>query len=187
MAKKGDPMKSVLFFLVPVLLFAAPVFAAPAQVVLIRHAEKQDAGEVLSLKGKERAMALVPFFNGNPKVLSYGFPAAVYSAPMTRAIQTVKPLAESMKIAIVDKFSNSQIQPLVSDVLNNPDYEGKMVVICWSHKDMPRMASLLGAKKPPKTWSEEAHDRLWVLNYDEEGNVTFKDLPQKLLYGDSPK
>lgn len=171
-------MKSVLFFLIPML-----AFAAPAQVVLISHAEKQD--DVLSLKGKERAMALVPFFNGNPKVLSHGFPTIVYSAPTTDTMQTVKPLAENMKIAVVNKFSDSK--KVVSEILTNPDYEGKMVVICWSQKEMPQIASLLGAKKTPKKWSEEAHDRLWVLNFDEEGKVSFKDLPQKLLYGDSPK
>jgi hypothetical protein len=176
-------MKSVLLFLVPVLLFAAP-----AQVILIRHAEKPEGGDALSLKGRERAMALVPFFNGNPKVLSYGLPAALYAEKkLARTVQTIKPLAENMEIAIVEKFSESQIRPLVNDVLNNPDYEGKMVVICWSHTEIPQIASLLGAKKLPKAWSDKAYDRLWVLNFDEEGNVAFKDLPQKLLYGDSPK
>ena len=175
-------MKSILLLLVPVLLSATP-----AQVVLIRHAEKHDAGDTLSLKGRERAMALVPFFSGNPKVLSYGLPAAVYAAPLTRTVQTVKPLAENVKISVIDKFAKTQIQPLVNEVLNNPDYEGKMVVICWSHNDMPEIASLLGEKKPPKTWSEKTYDRMWVLNFDDAGNVSLKDLPQKLLYGDSPK
>ena len=175
-------MKSVLLFLIPAFLFAFP-----AQVVLMRHAEKNDPEEVLSLKGRERAMALVPFFNGNPKVLSYGLPAAVYAAPLPRTIQTVKPLADNMKLAVIDSFSKSQIQSLVSDILENPDYEGKMVMICWSHPDLPKIASLLGAKKLPKSWSEETYDRLWVLNFDEEGHVAFKDLPQKLLYGESPK
>ncbi len=92
-----------------------------------------------------------------------------------------------MKISIVDKFSKSQVQPLVNEILNNPDYEGKLVLICWSHGDMPQIASLFGAKKLPKAWPGHAYDRLWILTFDEEGNVDFKDLPQKLLYGDSPK
>lgn len=175
-------MKSVLLFLIP-----AFVFAFPAQVVLIRHAEKNGVEEVLSLKGRERAMALVPFFNGNPKVLSYGVPAAVFAAPLARTIQTVKPLVEDMNISLIDTFAKSQLQPLASEILSNPDYEGKMIVVCWSHADLPQIASLLGVKKLPKAWSEETYDRLWVLNFDEMGNVTFKDLPQKLLYGDSPK
>jgi hypothetical protein len=175
-------MKSILLFLVPVLLFATP-----AQVILIRHAEKSDDGESLSLRGRERSMALVPFFYGNPKVLSFGLPAVVYAAPLPRTIQTVKPLADNTKISIVDKFSKSQIEPLVNEILTNPDYEGKMVLICWSHGDAPQIASLFGVKKLPKAWSRQTYDRMWVLNFDEEGKVQFKDLPQKLLYGDSPK
>jgi len=133
-------------------------------------------------------MALIPYFYGNPAVLSYGLPAAVYAPrPSQRAIQTIKPLAEKMELAVLDRYSNGQVDALVNDVLKNPDYEGKMVLICWSQEELPRIASLLGAEKSPKKWSDETYDRLWVLNYDDEGNATFKDLPQKLLYGDSPK
>jgi hypothetical protein len=162
--------------------------ATPAQVILIRHAEKPIiGGETLSLRGRERTWALVPFFYGNPAVLSYGLPAAIYATKSVSTLLTVKPLAEKLALPVVDKFTSEQVQTLVKDVLNNPDYEGKMVVICWSCEEMPQIASLLGVKKPPKRWPDKTYDRMWVLSYDDESKVSLKDLPQKLLYGDSSK
>ena len=50
-------------------LTASVVLAQPAQVLIIRHAEKSPQGSAvsLSLKGQERAMAFVPFL---PKLRS---------------------------------------------------------------------------------------------------------------------
>ena len=176
-------MKSILLFLVPVFLFATP-----AQVILIRHADQAVTGDALSLKGRERAMALAPFFYGNPTVLSYNLPVAVYAAKdTTQTGLTVKPLATKMSISLSDKFSYNQVQPLVNDILTNPDYEGKMVLVCWSHEEIPQIASLLGAKKAPAKWSDNSYDRVWMVNFDDKSVATFKNLPQKLLYGDSAK
>lgn len=78
--------------------------AQPAQVLIIRHAEKDDAsGDGMSLEGRERAAALAPFFTGTKTVLSFGVPVAIYAQPQKheasslRPIETVKPLAAALK------------------------------------------------------------------------------------------
>jgi len=45
--------------------WACSLHADPAQVILIRHAEKPEQGHDLSLPGRQRAAALVPYFREN--------------------------------------------------------------------------------------------------------------------------
>lgn len=52
--------KMILCFLATVSCFS--LHAAPAQIIIIRHAEKPPEGNQLSIKGMERAAALIPFF-----------------------------------------------------------------------------------------------------------------------------
>lgn len=181
-------MKRALFLLFPIFLFSAP-----AQVILIRHAEKPATGNGLSLKGRERAHAFVPFFQGAPSVLSYGLPEAIFAAapstndPSVRSLQTILPLCNEMNLTVKDQFTIHQTQEITNELLNNPDYEGKMVLVCWPHAELPAIAKLLGAKKTPEKWSDDVYDRLWILTFNEKGEVSFQNLPQKLLYGDSSK
>lgn len=180
-------MKRAFFLLVPFFLFATP-----AQVILMRHAENVPSSKNLSLRGRERANAFVPFFQGSPTVLSYGLPAAIFAAapsyedPSPRSIQTVLPLCKELSLSLMDHFTARQTQQLADELLNNSDYEGKMVLVCWPHEQLPLIAQLLGAKKAPAKWADETYDRLWVLDFKEE-EVSFKNIPQKLLFGDAPK
>ena len=65
-------------------LFAAGAFAGPAQVIIIRHAEKPPVGDDLTPKGRQRAAALVPYFLETPEVLEYKLPAAIYALKARR-------------------------------------------------------------------------------------------------------
>jgi hypothetical protein len=182
-------MKQLLLFLFSL----SALYANPAQVIIIRHAEKPPAGTSLTLKGRERAAALVPFFLGAPPVLQFGPPTAIYAArptaqhPSLRSEQTVQSLADEMKLPLLTQYNPLQVEQLAEEILTHPDYEDKMVLICWSHTEIPRLAAHLGAKKSPKRWPDDSYDRLWILNFDPEGSVSFENLPQKLLFGDASK
>ena len=82
------------------LLGVSAGFAQPAQVIIIRHAEKPDSGNGLSLKGMKRAAALVPYFLGTESLLKFGEPVAIYAQAQRhetssiRPIETVRPLAK---------------------------------------------------------------------------------------------
>jgi hypothetical protein len=84
-----------------------------------------------------------------------------------------------------DSYSSSNSEALSKEILNNPDFEAHTVVVCWPAEQIPALARHLGAKKTPKKWEANDHDRFWILTYSDDGLVTFKNQPQKLLYGDT--
>ena len=83
--------------------FAMPcAYGRPDQVIIIRHAEKPKQGDDLSLKGRERAAALVPFFLDGDKPT----PAAIFAQGISdmrhsrRPVQTVTPLAHELNLSV---------------------------------------------------------------------------------------
>lgn len=172
---------------------ASTLFSMPSQVVLIRHAEKTPSENYLSLKGRQRAAALIPTFLGLPSLLHYGPPTAIYvmksglKTPSIRWAQTVEGLANELNISLNNQYNRRETEQLVQEIKQIEEYEGKMVLICWSHGELPKLAAQFGAKNAPKKWPKEVFDRFWILTFEDDGTVTFKDLPQKLLYGDSSR
>ena len=178
-------------------LGAGAAFAAPAQVILIRHAEKPDSGPELSAQGFRRAEALVKFFRNNPALTRYGTPAGIYAAApkhedsSVRSIQTVTPLARAIRVDIDTSFTRGQTNKIVRAIMEDPAYDGRMVLVCWQHTNLVEIAQNLAAynNSPrltiPLVWPDETFDRAWILDL-KNGKVTaFKALPQRLLPGDS--
>jgi hypothetical protein len=168
---------------------AAPVRAEPAQVLIIRHAEKPAKGHDLSLKGRERAAALVPYFLGTRKLLHYKASVAVYAQKSTkghrsrRPVQTVQGLAAALDLKVIE-YPHDDYAKMVADIRARPEYRGKTVLICWEHHGIPPLARAFGVQAPAK-WPAKAFDRVWVLTFPPGGRPTFRDLPQRLLDGDS--
>src|ERR1700722_7449602 len=87
----------------------APLAAKPAQVSLTRPAHEPAEGHDLSLRGRERAAAYVPFFQGDRRVLEFGTPVAIYALPPSdehksrRSAQTAQGVAEALKLRAADK------------------------------------------------------------------------------------
>ncbi|MCM2267001.1 MAG: histidine phosphatase family protein [Elusimicrobiales bacterium] len=196
-------MKKILLLLgcaAAAFLAPAAAAAAPAQVILIRHAEKPGNSNELSAKGFERAEALVWFFQSEPAVTRYGTPVAIYAMAQkdenssVRAIQTVKPLAKALQLRLNTDFTRDQTRKLVRDIMENPEYAGRMVLVCWQHTALVEIAAQLAAYNSsspaiqyslPGEWNDSSFDRVWVLDLS-RGKVTrFQDLPQRLLPGDS--
>lgn len=164
------------------LFVSCSIFAMPAQVILITHAEPTPSESTLSLRGRERAAAYIPFFKGSPDVNFNGLPSAIFASSHLTAL-TVQPLASDLEIPVNSRHTSTT--DLAQEILTNPDYEGHTVLICRPAAEIPTLAKALGVKKHPKKWSEESHDRLWVVSFNELGEASFQNLPQKLLYGDS--
>jgi hypothetical protein len=171
-------------------LSAASAFAGPAQVIIIRHAEKPATGDDLNAKGRQRAAALVPYFQEAPEVLEYKTPVAIYAQKSTeehksrRPVDTIKGLAKALNQELI-QYPRENALVMVKDIMAKPEYEGKMVLICWSHTGIPDMAKAFGVKEPPP-WPGTVYDRNWVITFD-KGNANFKSVPQKLMFGDSEK
>jgi hypothetical protein len=133
----------------------------------------------------------VPFFLGNPLVLKFGKPIAVYAMKpasengSVRPIQTVKGIAQALGIPLNAQYPHDSYPQMAQEILSKPEYEGKMVLICWEHHVIPAIANALKATNTSKKWHGDVFDRLWILTYQLEEEVDFQDLPQRLLFGDT--
>jgi broad specificity phosphatase PhoE len=165
--------------------------AKPAQVIIIRHAEKPEEGDHLSVKGMERAAALAPYFLNTPPVLEYGKPVALYATNVTpddksfRTQETLAPLAKELNLEIKHPYTKDQYADLAREILNNKDYEGKMVLIAWEHHNIPALAKALGVNPEPSRWHGKDFDRVWTITYKEDGRVKFNTFSQELMYHDA--
>ncbi|MFA6584460.1 MAG: histidine phosphatase family protein [Elusimicrobiaceae bacterium] len=187
-------MKKLLIFIAMVFVpvFAIPAaFAAPAQVIVIRHAEKPETGNELSELGWKRAYALVDFFKNNKAVTRYGTPAAIYGmAPKDeqgtlRAIQTVLPLSKELNLKINTKYKKKSERALANEILKTEAYNGKMVLVCWEHHAILDILAAFNVKNGPQQWPGASFDRAWVLNFEGDKVTSFEDVPQHVLPGDS--
>jgi hypothetical protein len=172
-------------------LQAASAAAAPAEIIFIRHAEKPAEGPTLNARGYERANALVHLFETDTRVLAFGRPAAIFSARpakaggSVRSIETMAPTGKALGITIDTRFTRDDISALAKAVLSDAAFEGKTVVVCWEHKKIPDIVKAFGWTGAPTRWDDATFDRLWILDFDAGKPARFRDLPQKLLAGDS--
>ncbi|HEV8051708.1 MAG TPA: histidine phosphatase family protein [Parachlamydiaceae bacterium] len=170
---------------------AANLNALPAQIIIIRHAEKPEQGNELSTKGRERAAAMAPYFSETDYLTTNGTPAAIYAmaAPKgdssLRPIQTVTPLATLLKMEIKNSFERDNYRKMVEEIKSSPMYHGKTVLICWGHKLIPEIARAFGALQTPGHWPPSVYDRTWSITFSTSGRTTFLNHAQRLMYGDS--
>jgi phosphohistidine phosphatase SixA len=173
-----------------------PMATPPYQIVIIRHAEKpggndDDATSTdpnLSLRGYERAAALAPFLPptfGQPDFLF----ASQASSSSNRPVETITPLANSLGMKINSSFADADYLALANSLLNTATYAGQLVLICWHHGKIPKLATALGVTPPLDPWPSDVFDRVWQITYPQPpgsgGSPTVINYPQKLLFGDS--
>jgi hypothetical protein len=171
--------------------FAQPVFSEPAQIIILRHAEKPDDPDALHLskEGRQRAQALVKFFTETRKLTKFGEPAALFACHATRGghgqrpQETLTPLAKYLHKDIQTPYLSKDYKKLAKHILHNAKYEGKTVVICWVHEYLPELAAALGVDPPPPKWKDSVFDRTYLITY-RRGKVDFEEIWQKLLPGD---
>lgn len=82
------------------------------------------------------------------------------------------------------KVADADYMSLAQDILTNPQYDGKMLIVCWHHGNIPALAKALGISDPPKSWPDTVFDRVWRIRFTDSG-PTLTNLPQHLLFGDS--
>ena len=167
--------------------------ASPAQILIIRHAEKPDNDSVdLSDQGKKRAEALPGLFlKSQSRPQPFPNPNFIFATKNSkhshRPLETVTPLAKKLGIMVNTEFRDDEVGKLADDIFRNPKYAGKTVLICWHHGELPALATALRATTDvPEKVKGGVFDRVWVLTYD-QGKVSFVDRPQRLLAGDKEK
>ena len=143
-------MREILSLLVVATwLLSAKAMATPAQVLLLRHGDKdsQRGDYNLSPKGLERSIQLgrmIPACFGAPTSIGvYEFDPV--SAKNARSYQTAVPLAVSTGINI-EMIRGSRANSLAAGqrVLHAKSFAGAKAVFIWEHRNLPDFAKGLG-------------------------------------------
>lgn len=164
------------------------------KIIIIRHAEKpssapphvppygvSDTGdqdpESLTTQGWQRAGALTCFFDpayGPLQNSHLAKPQFLYASKQKnlkhgsrRPYETIMPLANKLGLEINNNFIKGEEEKMVEDALQ----KSGIVLICWQHEYIPT-----GTKNGPGIAK-------YILD---TGSYNFSQVPQCLLYGDSP-
>jgi broad specificity phosphatase PhoE len=139
----------------------------------MRHAEKPDDPLESSLTdaGRERAQRLakyIPETFGKPDFLF----ASADSKYSRRPRKTLMPLSKACGIAIDDSFADQDYPALAHEIRNTPRYDGKRIVICWHHGNIPPLAHALKAKPRdyPDPWPSGSYQ--WYADHGGEPHGT---------------
>jgi hypothetical protein len=163
-------------------------------VLVIRHAENGGKGRSLAPSGAQRAEAYKNYFL-NFTVDSKGLePNAIFAAKDSKQSHrprlTVEPFAKAAKLKIDARFGNTQSSDLAADLRANQ--QGKVILICWRHGDIPALLRALGAKPknflPNGKWPDSVYDWVILLRYDQDGRLipgSGRRINEHLLPGDS--
>ena len=165
-----------------------------AVVLIIRHAEKPDTGPGLSPSGQQRAEAYKHYFRKftvdskrlRPDVIF----AAKDSKQSRRPRLTVEPFAKAAKLRIDTRFGTNQSAELAAAL--RATQQGKRILICWHHGDIPDLIRALGANPesflPRGKWPNPVFDWVILLSYDQDGRLissSSRRINEHLLPGDS--
>src|SRR5262252_1066565 len=163
-------------------------------ILIIRHAENPADGHGLSPRGEERAKAYKNYFLNLTVDSKRKEPQAVLVAADSkhshRPRLTVQPFAKAANLPIDNRFSNKQPADLAAELRAN--YQGKVVLICWHHGQIPALLRALGAAPatllPNGKWPRDVYDWVIMVSFDENGHLipeNTKRITEHLLPGDS--
>ena len=147
---------------------------APRTILLMRHAEKPDDPDdpddpYLSDAGRDRAARLAEFIPAK-----YGKPDFVFTAAESeksmRSCLTMKPLGAAIAVPLDSRTRAKDCRTLATKLLSVDLYASKLVVACWSHDQLPRLAAALYAPPGdiPDPWDPSVFDLVLQLDYDND-------------------
>ena len=128
----------------------APVLAAPARIIILRHGEKADKWKLCDI-GQERADALAANYLGRDAANSLfvsGEQPTAFLAITLHTVELAYPAAATWnqpitlypvlpeKVSDEDKVEalNRRTQEAARDLMINTRWQGKTVVMVWEHK-----------------------------------------------------
>ena len=146
-------------------------------VLIIRHAEDADSGHGISPRGQKQAEAYKNYFlnlNVDSKRLE---PTVILAANDSKKSHrprlTVEPFAKAAKLPIDTRFGNNQSAELAADLRAND--QGKVILICWRHGNIPALLRALGATPkqflPNGKWPSSTYNWVILLSFDQDGRL----------------
>ena len=172
---------------------------SPSRIMIIRHAEEHEVNGItnegqadpqsLTVRGWQRAGALVPFFcsegGGLPTPNAIFASGVAPNSESRRPQQTVAPLhavlREKGRVSYSEAFAKPDTNALMAEVMTRSG----IVLIAWNHSRIPDcVAALPNPPQVPEDWPGDRYDLVWVLD-PTNGGWTFNQIPQRLLAGDA--
>ena len=150
-------------------------------ILLLRHGEEPTVqpNPDLSSDGQKRAERLAKFI---PK--EFGKPGSIFAAsPSSSSVRcylTTRPLAAALNVTVDATFKSEDYAPLAFKLLGDPALRNELVVVCWTHNELPSLAAYLNVRRRdfPVRWPDEAYDLLFVLTYGSGTRPTVKAVTQ---------
>jgi broad specificity phosphatase PhoE len=178
------------------------------KIMIVRHGEKPDKRDGifgvttrgrsnkddLSIRGWQRAGALVRFFNpagghfvhrhlARPDIIIAAAPSG--GSRSRRSIHTVESVARSIGKRVRSRWSKGEEDKLVDDLLTARG----VVLVAWEHRAIVDIANrILGSRsRSPQKWPDARFDVVWIFDRQpRRGGWKFTQVPQLLLPGDRP-
>jgi hypothetical protein len=196
-----------LLLLASAVSYASDAGATPAQIVILRHGEKQDAYRLCDV-GVQRSLALAGQYLGKGaqnSLFTGGRTPEAFIAITLHTLELVSPAAQSWGKPVIlysalpmhgqtaeqaTVVLNRRTQEAVRDVMTNPQWAGKTIVMTWEHhhiaerrleRESPgekvtlrQLLNLDGiASVPenpvPETWHGSNFDYFWIVDYAKGG------------------
>jgi hypothetical protein len=178
----------LLLFLFFSLVSSVQLFSKPASVVVIRHGEKPKDREArhLSAAGEERARRLVDFVKNNSELARIGTAQILIATHPTedggglRTRETLVPLSDALKVPIETPYESDHPKRLASMLLSDKKYDGKTILICWTHEHIPALIRALGIQPAPPEMGDDVYDLVYVISYGEDKGATLQILHQEM-------
>ena len=156
-----------------------------ATIFMVRHAEKPDKGDGLSLAGEQRADAYRSFLTAqrNPggELITWQHVFASHdSTSSARPLLTIAPTADEIGVVPNTDYADNDYQKLADDISSKQaKYQAKNILICWHHGHILDLATALGASWKllpgssnfPKAWNPVVFGWLLKLFYTADGAV----------------
>jgi broad specificity phosphatase PhoE len=143
--------------------FAANQTAQPKTIILVRHAEKmivppENKDPDLSVEGEARAKEIARMFGGSGIT-------AIYATQYKRTQQTVKPLAERLRVPVT-LVEAKKTSDLVAQIRARG--AGETVFIAGHNNTVPEIIAALGGPSLPII-PETEFDNLYILTIQGDG------------------
>jgi hypothetical protein len=200
----------------------AAAIAAPSRIIILRHGEKEDAWKLCGV-GQERAAALAATYlgrNATKSLFAAGEEPAAFLASTLHTLELAAPAAGTWSLPLTlyaappggekkafEVTLNQRTQQAAADLMSNPAWQGKTVVMVWEHdhiadakleKKFPGEAVTLRQllhldtlKGVPDTWPSGNYDYFWIVDFGQGSGMptgfrmvkhmfdgTYADVPQ---------